>query len=136
VGNLERFGNLSGDGERLVGVNGRRSDAVGERRPVDQFHDQRASQVPVRVAGGNILEPVDVRNVRMIQRREDVCFASKAGKAIRLGGDRRVENLDCDVPVQLGIACAINLSHTSGAEEAQDVVVSEPRPGSEGHRCD
>ena len=54
-------------------------DAVRQRRPVDQLHDEGLHAV-------GIFESVDVRDVRMIQRRQN--FAPRAGSG-RADRDRR-----------------------------------------------
>jgi len=61
---------LSRDGERLVERNRSVGDAVGQRRPLHQFHHNRPYIVM-------FFQPVDVSDVRMIQRREDFRFALK-----------------------------------------------------------
>jgi len=60
VSGLERLGNLSGDGERLV--HGERAflDPVCKCRPLDQLHHER------RLALGSF-QPVDLRNVGVVQ---------------------------------------------------------------------
>ena len=70
---------------------------------------------------------------RVIERREDLRLATKACESIRISGHRRVEHLDCDVAVQGGITRAIDLTHPSGSEEAQNVIVSEPTAWDESH---
>jgi hypothetical protein len=49
-------------------------DAVSERRPLDQLHDERLQAI-------GLFEPVDVRDVRMIQRGQDFGFALKTRKS-------------------------------------------------------
>ena len=45
-------------------------DAIGQCRPFDEFHHQRGRS-------GGVFESVDVRDVRMIQRGEDLGFATE-----------------------------------------------------------
>ena len=42
VRRLERLGDLFGDGERLVNWDSALCNSVGERKPLDQFHDKCA----------------------------------------------------------------------------------------------
>ncbi len=53
---------------------------------VDQFHDEGLHAV-------GIFEAVDLRDVRMIERRQNLCFALEAGEAIGIGGERRAAGL-------------------------------------------
>lgn len=69
VRRLERVGNLPGDRQRLVERDGSLRDAVGKRRPVDEFEDERG-----RVAA--VFETVNLRDVRVVQRREELRFAA------------------------------------------------------------
>ena len=57
-----------------------------ERRPLDQFHHQRAD-----ITG--VFEAVDLRNVGMIQRREHLRFATEARKAIGIVRDGSQQDL-------------------------------------------
>ena len=50
-------------------------DAIGERRPFDQLHHQRAD-------AAGFLEAVDLRDVRVIERREHLRFALEPREAI------------------------------------------------------
>ena len=70
VSGFERLGDLPRDRQRLVQRNRRSSNAVGQRRPLDELHDKC-------FAVGRVLEPVHRGDVRMIQRREDFGFALK-----------------------------------------------------------
>jgi len=46
VRGLERVGNLSRDRQGFVEWKGTTGDAIGERRPLDQLHDERPHDVP------------------------------------------------------------------------------------------
>ncbi len=69
---FERLGDLPGDRKRLVERNGPLGDAVCQGRSLDQLKDQSCNAT-------GLLEAVNHRNVRMIQRRENL---------------RRVENVE------------------------------------------
>ncbi len=47
----------------------------------------------------SVATPVDVRDVRMIERRQHLRFAAEAREAIRVVRDRRQQHLDRDVAV-------------------------------------
>ena len=77
-----------------------------------------------------------LRDVGMIERREQLRLAAEARKAIGLAGDGRQQDLDRDVAIQLQIACAIHLAHTAGADGGEDLCMTETSTGSRGHaRC-
>ena len=100
--------------------------AIGERRPFDQFHHQRADVT-------RVLEAVDVRDVRMVQRSEDFSFALESGQAVDIlyHGDR--QNLDRDLALEVCVGRAIDLTHAARAERGQDLVRAETSAGRESH---
>ena len=55
---------------------------IGERLALDQLHDQDAACRP------DVLETVDVRDVRMVERREQLRLALEARQALGIGGER------------------------------------------------
>jgi len=64
-----------------------------------------------------------------IQRREDFRFALKAGKAVGVGCERRREDLDSDLTLQLRVRRPIDLPHPTHAELRGDFVGAEPGAG-------
>ena len=74
----EPVGDLSRDAERLVERNRPLLDALGQRRPLDELHDERL-----------VLDAVDRRDVRMIERGEHLRFAREARQAQRILGQGR-----------------------------------------------
>jgi hypothetical protein len=87
-----------------------RGDEVGEGGALDELHDDRERAL-------TLFQPVDVRDVRMVER-----------------GERRGQDLDRDVALELGVARAIDLAHAAFAEQGGDVVRTEPRARRECHR--
>jgi hypothetical protein len=81
VRGLERLGYLLRDRDGFVDWDRTLSDVVGERRPCDQFHHE-ADVIDAP------LEPVNLRDVRMIQRREDFGFTLKSGETFGVGNER------------------------------------------------
>ena len=79
------------------------SDAVGERRSLDQLHHERT-----HVTG--IFQAVDMRDVRMIERGEHLRLAAETRQAmgiVRHGGQ---QHIDRDVAIQLRVVRAIDLA--------------------------
>ena len=77
---------------------------VGERRPFDQFEDQRLDAV-------RFLESVDRRDVRMIERREDLRFALEPRETFGVLREEIRQHLQRDVTIELRVAGAIDFAH-------------------------
>ena len=125
VGRFERLRDLLGDRQCFVEGDGSLRDAISKRRPVDELHDE--GRCPRR-----IIEAVNLGDVRMIQRREDLRFTLEAGEAVMVGGDVRRQHLNGHIAVQAAIAGAVHLPHAAAANERDDVVGAEASAGTEG----
>ena len=119
VRGFERLGDLPRHRQRLVDGEGAARDSIGERRAFDQLHHQR-------VLAAGILEAVDLRDVRMIERREELRFPAEPRQAIGIVGDGGQQDLDRHVAIQLRIARAIDLAHPTRADARRDLVAAEP----------
>ncbi len=75
VGGFERVGDLSGNGKRFVERDGSLGNAIGQRRSFNEFEHERPDAI-------SVLEPVDVPDVRVVQRSEDPGFTFEAGEAV------------------------------------------------------
>src|SRR5687768_1391515 len=69
----------------------------------------------------------------MIQRREGLGLALKAGDAFRIICERRRENFDGDLSAELQVFCAIDLPHPAGAERGDDFIGAEAGAEGEAH---
>ena len=127
VRRLERFGNLTGNRQRFVNRDRSLRDAVCQRRAVDELEDEG----PLRT---DFLRSVDLRDVRMVERRQHLRLALKARDAIGIGGKEIRKNLDGDVAAQPRIAGSIHFAHAACADGGDNLVRSESSAGSEGHR--
>jgi len=87
VGLVERLRDLPGNGEDILNWNGTLRDPIGERRPFDEFHDQRAAAV-------GLFQPIDLRNVGMVQRSERFRFVFEPREPLGIMGKRVRESLD------------------------------------------
>ena len=130
---VEGIGNLPGDRQRFIEGQASVGDAscaarelVGQRRPLDQLHDNR------RRASG-VLEAVNRGDVRMIQRCEQSRLAGKSRQPIRIAREGRWQYLDRDVPPELGVACAIHLPHAARSERTDNLERTEFRTDGEAH---
>ena len=76
---------------------------------LDQLHHERGHAV-------RLLEAVDVRDVRMVQRGEDFGFALEPREALGIRREALRQDLDRDLAFQLRVGGAIHLAHAAGAE--------------------
>jgi hypothetical protein len=136
VGRLERLGDLARDRQRLVERHWSAGDAHAQVAAFDQLHDDRAG-------GGagtrrRVLEPIDLRDVGVIERRQRPRLAFEAHQPIAVAGERGRKDLQRHVTPELGVAGAIDLAHPAGAECRDHFVGAEPDPGGQrrvGHRA-
>ena len=118
MGRLERLGDLRGDRHDLVERHRPPGNAIGECRSFDQLHHQRAALT-------GFLEAVNLRDVRVVQRGEDLRFAAEPREPIRIGGDVRQQHLERHVAIQLAVAGAIDLAHSALAKFREDCIGPE-----------
>jgi hypothetical protein len=109
VRSFQRLGNLLRDGQRLARRQRTGGNPFCECHALDEFQDQHG-----RRAG--ILDSVDRRDERMVQRGQDLCFAAEPGRPIAIVRDVVRKHLERDVASERRIAGTIDLSHSSGAE--------------------
>ena len=137
VRRFERVGQLARDRQRvdLQRAAARRrgtalrtapGDDRRQRRAVDELHDQRQ-------AAAGVLDAVDLRDVRMVQRGEDLGFALEARQPFLIGSEGRGKDLDRNAALQPGIARAVDLAHSAGAEQRVDVVDADAGAWGERH---
>ena len=65
---------------------------------LDELHDQRGGRV------ARVLDAVDLRDVRMIERGERLRFALEAHQAIGVAGERGRQDLERDLAIELRVA--------------------------------
>src|SRR5687768_13691669 len=66
---------------------------------------------------------------KKVQRREDLRFALEACETVRITREGRRQDLDGDVALRLPIARAVDLTHSSSAEKAADLIARIRTPG-------
>jgi len=92
VRRLERVGDLPRDRQRLGERNRPPLEDRAQVLAVDQLHHERAG-------ASRLLEPVDLRDVRVVERRERLRLSREPRDAIRVVGESRRKDLDGDVAV-------------------------------------
>ena len=123
---FEGVSNLPGKGQRLVDRNRPTSYPIRQGLAGDQFHRQEMAAVVFFQAeqGGD---------VRMIQRREDFGFTLEPRGALGVRGERLGQHLERNVPIQSGVARSIHLPHAPGADQADDLVDTQPGARNKSH---
>ena len=118
VGGLEGIGNLARDHQSLGQRQPRsfvsqprcgRLQPLTERLALHQLQHQRVK--PVRV-----LDAVNGRDVRMVQRREEPCFALEPREPFGVAREERRENLDGDLATERRVPCPVHLAHATRPE--------------------
>jgi len=126
---LEGFGNLSRDRQRLIERQRPADDLFCEGFTLYQLHHQRAH--PAR-----LFTAMDVRDVGVVERGEDLCLPLESSEALRIVREERREDFDSDVAIQTRITGAIDLPHPARANQREDLVRTQPRTYAEGQgRC-
>ena len=108
------------------------SSGIGPRAIRCDRSSPSTSSITSARDAARFFEAVDARDVRMIQRREDLRFALEAREAIGIVRERVRQDLDRDVAIQLRVARAIDLAHAACADRGDDFVDAEARAGGEG----
>ena len=108
VRSFKRVSDLFRDRQRLVHRNRPPHDLIRERWTFNEFHHKGAHALAV-------CKTMDVRDVRMVERRKQLCFATKAREAIGIVGEGGKQDLDRDIAVQCRIAGSIHFPHSTGA---------------------
>ena len=95
-------------------------------RSADELEHERFQAV-------RFLEPMDARDVRMIQRSEKLRFPLESCEPFVIVGEFFGKNFDRDVALELRVARAIDLAHTAFSDWRDDLVGAEARSGGERH---
>jgi hypothetical protein len=101
-------------------------DDLGERDALHELHDERAN-------AARLLEPVHLRDVRMIERREDLRLPLEAREPLRVGRQRLGEHLDRDLAIEPGVARPVDLAHAPLTDGREDFVRTDATAGGERH---
>ena len=76
---------------------------------------------------GVFSEIVDRNDIRVIQRAGGTGLLSEAAPAVEVSREIRVQNLECDFPLQAGINRAEHLTHAARTERREDFIGSRWR---------
>ena len=112
VRGFKRFRDLFRDRQRFVDRDRPARNALRQIVALDQFHHQRAN-----TAG--FFEAVNVRDIRMVQGRERLCFAGEPGQPVGVAGECVRQDFERDVTIQFRVAGAVDQPHPALADVAQ-----------------
>ena len=99
---------------------------LAEAFPFEEFGDQKRSAVM-------LADVVEGEDVRMAQSGDGPGFLLEPAEALRIGGKRRREDLDCDIAAQAGVAGSIHFTHAAGADQGNDFIGAEFRARRQSH---
>ena len=127
VRGFERLGDLLRDRQRFVERDRRRCAMRCDRS------SPSTSSITSAMVPPDLFEAVDVRDVRMIQRRRGLPLRAEIARAARASAasDGR-QDLDGDLALQLRVGGPIHLAHPAFADLGGDFVGAEAGAGSEG----
>ncbi len=118
VRRFERFGDLTRDRDGFLEWNRPLGDTFRESRSFNELEDERV-----------FFRSVDGGDVRVVERREHLRFATKPGETLRVRREILGQHFDRDVSSELGVACAVDFTHTAGADGVHVFVGTETRAG-------
>ncbi len=135
VGGLERLGDLDRDGERLLDRDRPPGDHLVEPFALDQLHHQERQFLRSRsrsrsrsrfIGRGRCrLQPIQMRDVRMIQRRQHLRLALEPRQPLRVLRELLGQHLERDLAPEPGVLGAPHLAHAARAERGGHAVVGE-----------
>ena len=126
VRRLEPLGDLAADVRRLVDGQRPAREPRREVLPGDELHGDEA-RAP------DLVDAVDVREVRMVQRRQRLRLALEAPQQLVGVGQLLGQDLDRYLALEARVPGAVDLAHPPGAEWAEDLVMDEGLSGGERH---
>ena len=95
------------------------SDALGKVFALDELHHQGLNAL-------GVLQPINGRNVRVIQRGQDFGVAFEPGQPLA-SADKDPGGFSERCRVQRSVTGTINLAHAARADRRHDIVRPEPR---------
>lgn len=110
---LESLANLTGDGQRVVHRKRTGVKALGQGNTFDQLHHQS-------MGTAGVLKAVNRADIGVIERGQELGFATQAGEPLRIAGEGLGQQLERDLAPEFGIAGAVDLTHATRAQGGDD----------------
>lgn len=123
VRRFEGIGDLFRDGKRFDDWEGAPSDVFRQGGPIDQLHHQGLDATL-------FFEPVNLGDVGVVQRGEQLRFALQPAEALGIARKRVREHLHRDAAFEPGVCRSVYLPHRAGADEGGDLKWTDSGPGS------
>ncbi len=120
VGGFERIGDLERDRARIIE---RHRPPADERRAIvsiDQFHHERSHARLSCACSRALLETVNLRDVRVVERCEHLRFTREPREPLGIRREQLRQHFQRDVPVQRGVARPVDLAHSTVADGGDD----------------
>jgi len=130
VGLLEGLRDLLRDRHGLRRGDRSALHALRELFAFDELHGQEVAGRSITQGGG--LEPVDVRDVGMVQRGQQVRLAREAGQALGIASQLRRQHLYRYLPAKARVRRPIDLAHAPRADGGGDAVLGHDVAGRQG----
>src|SRR5579884_2792654 len=123
---------LTDDGEQMHDVYHWRNlpltqrvrDVIGQGSPFDILHDHVADGL-LRLRRASEVEIVDLHDVGMVQGSHYPCFTEKSCAEVGIVLQIKVQNLDSDVPLKLGVPSLPDLSHAPASQALVQFVFTQ-----------
>src|SRR6185503_8657365 len=74
-----------------------------------------------------IFDGMDLRNIGMIQTRENLRFTLKSRQSLGVRGETFRQELQCNFALQSGIDRPVHFSHTAFAQQRRDLIYADSR---------
>ena len=119
MGLIQRVCDFGGISQSLVQRQRAPLQTPGQRLPVQQFHHEKIG----------LLVPADVINntdVRIVQAGDRLRLALKPGPRLGTVRDVLVQDLDGHRSIEPRIQRFVDLAHSTGADQFDDLVVTQP----------
>jgi len=123
---FQGFSNLLGNWECFIDCNRPLRDTVCERWTFDELHDERLHTV-------RLLQTVDMRDVRVIQRRKDLRFPLESPESLGVRRESIRQHLQGIVPFEPRVMRPPDLAHAAFANQGGDFIGAEATAGPNGH---
>ena len=122
---VEALGDLAAGCERFRKRKRAACQSLSKRQARNQLEHETGKRTG-RVRIREILEAVDLRNMRMVERSKELRFTFESRKAIGIGDDLVRQDLDGDLASEPRVARTIDLSHPAGTEQSLQFVSADP----------
>ena len=118
VRGLERVGDLDRERQQQIGLERAPGDAMLQRRPVEELHDEERAAVL-------LADVVDGADVGVIQRRRGPRLAAESGQRLGIVGEVGRQELQRDEALQPRVLGFVHDAHAAAAQLLDDAVVRE-----------